>query len=76
MKFTFASHSEIYFMLKALNETHSAIEKGQVGMVNDESREGFDSLRNKFQEFVLANMWLYLLNISPILVDIFIALLN
>lgn len=56
MKFTFASHSEIYFMLKALNETHSAIEKGQVGMVNDESRERFDSLRDKFQEFVLANM--------------------
>ncbi|HGY5553916.1 MAG TPA: hypothetical protein ACN46U_09375, partial [Prochlorococcus sp.] len=39
MKFTFESHSEIYYMLKALNETHSAIEKGQVGMINDESRK-------------------------------------
>jgi len=56
MKFTFESHSEIYYMLKALNETHSAIEKGQVGMINDESRKRFDSLRFKFQEFALANL--------------------
>ena len=56
MKFTFESQSEIYYMLKALNETHAAIENGHVGLINDQTRQEFDSLRDKFQDFVLANL--------------------
>ena len=56
MKFTFESQSEIYYMLKALNETHTAIENGHVGLINDQTRKEFDSLRDKFQDFVLSNL--------------------
>tara|TARA_B100000959_G_C14633517_1_gene481262 strand:- start:79 stop:252 length:174 start_codon:yes stop_codon:yes gene_type:complete len=53
-KFTFSSQAEIYYMLKALNQTQFCIENGSLEM-DRKSLKGFQSLRKKFADFALAN---------------------
>ncbi len=54
VKFTFSSQAEIYYMLKALNQTQFCIENGSLEM-DRKSIKGFRSLRKKFADFALAN---------------------
>ena len=54
VKFTFESQTEIYYMLKALNQTQWCVENGLLEM-DRKSLKGFQTLRKKFADFALAN---------------------
>ena len=54
VKYTFESQTEIYYMLKALNQTQWCVEKGLLEM-DRKSLKGFQRLRKKFADFALAN---------------------
>ena len=54
VKFTFESQTEIYYMLKALNQTQWCVDKGSLEM-DRKSLKGFQRLRKKFADFALAN---------------------
>ncbi len=50
LKFTFESQAEIYYMLKALNQTQWCLENGLLEM-DRKSLKGFKLFREKFAEF-------------------------
>ena len=54
VKFTFESQTEIYYMLKALNQTQWCVDNGLLEM-DRKSLKGFQTLRKKFADFALAN---------------------
>ena len=54
VKFTFESQTEIYYMLKALNQTQWCVENGLLEM-DRKSLKDFQTFRKKFADFALAN---------------------
>ena len=54
VKFSFESQTEIYYMLKALNQTQWCVDNGLLEM-DRKSLKSFQTLRKKFADFALAN---------------------